>query len=76
MMFRMARTGYRLMLGEDMRDHVYFRDQGWFESDYCYPTHLGPFKKAAGAFFDWAGARIFRPRDGRPGAGSAVPEQG
>jgi multimeric flavodoxin WrbA len=76
MMFRMARTGYRLMLGENMRDHVYFRDQGWFKSDYYYPAHLGPFKKAAGALFDRAAARIFRPRDARPGAGSAVPEQG
>jgi multimeric flavodoxin WrbA len=76
MMFRMARTGYRLMLGETMRDHVYFRDQGWFESDYYYPAQLGPFTKAAGALFDWAAARMFRPRDGRPGAGSAVPEQG
>ena len=47
-----------VFLGEDKRDHVYYRDRGWFESDYYYPTHLGPFKKAAGAVFDWAGARM------------------
>jgi hypothetical protein len=76
MMFRMARTGYRQALGEDMRDFVYFRDRGWFESDYYYPVHFGPFKKAAGALFDRAAARFFRPRIARPGAGSAVPEQG
>jgi multimeric flavodoxin WrbA len=76
MMFRMARTGYRLALGENMRDYVYFRDRGWFESAYYYPVHLDPFKKAAGALFDWAAARIFRPRDSRPGDMSAALEQG
>jgi hypothetical protein len=44
-----------------MRDHVYFRDRGWFEADYYYPTRLGPFKKAAGALFDWIAARVFQP---------------
>jgi multimeric flavodoxin WrbA len=76
MMFRMARTGYKLALGEDMRDHVHFRDRGWFESDYYYPVRLGPFRKAAGALFDLAAARFFRPRVAGPGAESAVPEQG
>jgi multimeric flavodoxin WrbA len=71
MVFRMARTGYKLMLGEDMRDYVYFREQGLFESDYYYPTRLGPFKKAAGVLFDWAGARIFRQSTGN---GAAVIE--
>ena len=61
LMFRMARTGYQRSLGEDMRDFVYFRDRGWFEADYYYPTRLGPFKKAAGALFDWIAARVFRP---------------
>ena len=58
MVFRMGRTGIKLGVGEDNRDHAYYRDQGWFESDYYYPTHLGPFKKAAGALFDWAGAHM------------------
>jgi multimeric flavodoxin WrbA len=60
MIFRMTRTGLKLMAGEEMRDFVYYRDKGLFESDYYYPTHLGPFKRAAGAFFDWAAARMFR----------------
>jgi multimeric flavodoxin WrbA len=67
LMFRMARTGYRKALGEDMRDHVHFRDRGWFESDFYYPVRLGPFKKAAGALFDRAAARCFRPRTSDPG---------
>ncbi|MCX6560804.1 MAG: flavodoxin family protein [Candidatus Aminicenantes bacterium] len=56
MAFRIGRTRIRLMLGEGSRDHVYYRDHGWFESDYYYPTHLGPFKKAVGAIFDWVAA--------------------
>jgi multimeric flavodoxin WrbA len=64
MMFRMGRTSIKLRVGEDKRDHVYYRDQGWFESDYYYPTHLGPFKKAAGVVFDWAAARMSRQREG------------
>jgi multimeric flavodoxin WrbA len=58
MMFRMGRTGIKAGVGEDKCDHMYYRDQGWFESDYYYPTHLGPFKKAAGVLFDWAGAHM------------------
>ena len=63
LLFRMTRTSYRLMLGEHMRDYAYYRDHGLFESDYYYPTRLGPFKKAAGALFDWAAARVSRPRE-------------
>jgi multimeric flavodoxin WrbA len=55
--FRMSRTKINLMLGEGNRDFEYFRDQGWFKSDFYYPTHLGPFKKAVGAITDWLGAR-------------------
>jgi len=47
-MFRMGRTGIR-------RD--YYRDKGWFESDYFYPVQLGWPKKAVGAFLDWFTAR-------------------
>jgi len=64
MIFRMGRTGFKLSLGEDKRDHVYYRDRGWFESDYFYPTRLGPFKKAAGAVFDWVAARVYKPTEG------------
>lgn len=62
--FRLGRTSIKLTLGEDKRDHTYYRDHGWFESDYFYPTHLGPLKKAAGVVFDWTARSIYgRPRD-------------
>jgi multimeric flavodoxin WrbA len=69
MMFRMARTGYRVGLSEDMRDYTWYRDRGWFESDFYYPIRLGPFKKAAGALFDGVAARIF----GRLGSAATGP---
>jgi len=50
--FRMARTSIGLMLDDSIRDYTYFRDKGWFTSDYYYPTRLGPLKKAAGGLFD------------------------
>jgi len=64
MVFRLSRTGFRRGLGEDKRDHAYYRERGWFQSDYWYPTRLGPFKKAAGAFFDWRAARLYPQAEG------------
>ena len=58
MVFRMTRTSARLRLGEDMRDHTYYRDQGLFVSDFYYPTRLGLLRKAAGALFDWIASRM------------------
>ncbi len=60
--FRTARTAIRVELPDDERDHAYYRDRGWFESDYYYPTTLGPLKRAAGAAFDRMAARASRPR--------------
>jgi multimeric flavodoxin WrbA len=57
MMFRMGRTKIRLMLDESRRDYNYYRDHGWFDSDYFYPARLNPLKKAAGRLFDYAAAR-------------------
>jgi hypothetical protein len=61
MAFRMGRTSIRQMLGGGSRDYTHYRDKGWFESDYYYPTRLGPFKKAVGTALDWAAARAFKP---------------
>jgi multimeric flavodoxin WrbA len=52
MIFRMSRTSMKLMLDDSYRDYVYYKDKGWFESDYFYPTRLGLLKKAAGNLFD------------------------
>jgi len=60
MIFRMGRTSIRQMLGDQNRDYTYYRDHGWFESDYYYPTKLGPVKTTLGAAFDWMAARIFK----------------
>lgn len=55
-MFRMGRTGIRRH-AQGLLDWDYYRDKGWFESDYYYPTRLGWTKRAVGAFFDWFTAR-------------------
>lgn len=62
--FRMARTSMQLELDERSYDFRYFRDKGWFESDYFYPTRLGPAKKAAGRLFESLQARRTRARRG------------
>lgn len=60
MVFRMARTSMRRMLNEKCRDFIYYRDKGWFESDYFYPVKLNVFKKLAGKIFDSLALRIIR----------------
>jgi len=57
MIFRMSRTSLALMLDESYRDFTYYRDQGWFESDYFYPVRLNAFKKVVGRLFDRMAAR-------------------
>lgn len=60
MIFRMARTSIHKMLDESCRDYTYFRDKGWFESDYFYPVKLNPLKKLSGKIFDKLAIRIIR----------------
>jgi multimeric flavodoxin WrbA len=59
MLFRMARTSVSLLLNESWRDFVYFKKNGWFKSEYYYPTQLNPLKKLAGRFFDFLFTRIY-----------------
>ena len=58
MLFRFTRTGIQT---SDVRyfDYYYYKDKGWFESDYYHETNLGPIKKLAGHFFDLLGRKIF-----------------
>ncbi len=58
--FRMARTSMHIMLDETACDFRYYRDHGWFASDYYYPTRLGPLKKVAGRLIDLGAARSAR----------------
>jgi multimeric flavodoxin WrbA len=60
MVFRMGRTSMRKMLDENWRDYTYYRDKGWFESDYFYPVKLNPFKKLSGKIFDKLALQIIR----------------
>jgi multimeric flavodoxin WrbA len=52
MVFRMGRSTIRQTLDDSSRDYRYYMDQGWFESDYYYPTRLGPLKEVAGRLVD------------------------
>jgi hypothetical protein len=48
------------MLNETFRDYNYFKNEGWFESDFFYPTAIGPFKKLAGKLFDGLAAAMVK----------------
>lgn len=60
--FRMGRTSMKLELDDSSLDYRYYEERGWFESDYFYPTRLGPLKKAAGKLFEMLQARATRAR--------------
>jgi hypothetical protein len=61
--FRAARTSMRVMLDESSRDFIYYRDKGWFEADYFYPTRLGLLKKATGGLVDSITRHMTASRD-------------
>lgn len=61
--FRMGRTSIRLMLDDSNRDYRYYKEKGWFQSDYFYPTRLNPVKHAAGRFFDSMAAKRASKRE-------------
>jgi len=57
MIFRMSRSSMKAMLDDSFRDYTYYRDRGWFESDYYYPVELNPMKKMIGRLFDFIATR-------------------
>jgi multimeric flavodoxin WrbA len=59
MIFRMARTSIKLILDESWRDYAFYKNKGWFRSDYYYPIQLNPVKKLTGKFFDFLFFRIY-----------------
>jgi multimeric flavodoxin WrbA len=59
MIFRMSRTSVKLLLNESWRDYTYYKNNGWFESDYYYPTQLNPLKKMLGNLFDFLFTHIY-----------------
>jgi len=62
MIFRMSRSSMKIMLNESYRDYTYYKENGWFKSDYYYPVKLDPLKKLLGGFFDTLTIRMTRSR--------------
>ncbi len=62
MAFRFARTSMRLKLDETSQDYTYYKDKGWFESAYYYPTRLGFLKSVSGYLLDNAATWTVRRR--------------
>jgi multimeric flavodoxin WrbA len=52
MIFRIGRTTVKQKAEPDSLDYRYYTEKGWLESDYYYPIHLDPLKKAVGYFLD------------------------
>jgi hypothetical protein len=48
----MARNGLRQALNDDFRDFRYYREKGWFDSQYYYPVKLNPVKAMIGNLAD------------------------
>ena len=73
LVFRWARTSIGLELDDTSRDFTYYRDHGWFESDYYYPTRLGPLKTLVGRVVDWSfGVALKGNADSRRAQSSAA----
>ncbi len=58
MLFRMTRTSLKHFEKLGLKDYYYYKEKGWFESDYYYNTSLGIIKKTAGYFFDFLGRKF------------------
>ena len=52
MVFRMGRTSMQKMLDENWRDYTYYRDKGWFTSNFYYPATIDFVKKSYGNCID------------------------
>jgi multimeric flavodoxin WrbA len=62
MFFRMGRTKVKLELDDSACDYTYYKDKGWFESDFYYPVRLGVLMQGAGKFFDTLFTRTVKAR--------------
>lgn len=60
MIFRITRTNIKLSLNDENYDYRYFKEKGWFESNYYYNTSLGPIKKIIGHLIDFLGRNMFK----------------
>ena len=64
MAFRMSSTNIMTILNEKYCDYRYYKEKGWFESDYYYDVSLGFIKKLTGRFFEFLGKRMATHRYG------------
>lgn len=60
--FRIGRSMMKLELDDRSYDYRYYKERGWFDSDYFYPTRLGLVKKVLGRVFDVIGTKTARKR--------------
>ncbi len=58
MVFRLSRTSIMTTLDEKYRDYRFYKEKGWFESDYYHDVSLGFIKKLTGHFFEFLGKRM------------------
>jgi len=62
MIFRISRSNIKNMLDEEYMDFRFYKEAGWFNSDYYYPVELNFLKKASGKFFDLIGFLMAKHR--------------
>lgn len=60
MVFHLGRTSIRETLNGNFRDYQYYKERGWFTSDYFYPAPLGILKKLAGNIFEMIGRQMVK----------------
>ena len=57
-LFRMSRTMISNLQNGVFKDHLYYKEKGWFTSDYYYPVKLNPVKRFIGKLIDVISLRI------------------
>lgn len=62
MMFRLSRASMKEMLSDEYYDYQYYKEKGWFESDYYYDVSLNPIKKMTEWMFDFMGRQMSRQK--------------
>lgn len=58
--FRIGRTKIKTELDDSYRDYTYYRDNGWFTSDFYYPVKISFVKKLYGNCIDYLTTFFFR----------------
>jgi hypothetical protein len=58
-LFRLARTSIK-SADKKLKDYKYYKEKGWFESEYYYPTRLGTIRKLVGNLADFIGKQMVK----------------